>query len=131
MRGFDDRKISGDRLVALQKRRVTIIVDKVPRTLDEMLRNKSKDPADCLVTEMLQRLQTKNVHEVHWFDKRFERECRATESKILHRAFLKKPDAKFGKALRGFRAVALLKRVYFQMQTILCKMASTKKTTTT
>ena len=45
----------------------------------------------------------------HWFDKRFKGECRAPEAwNILRLVFLKKPDAKLEKGLRGFRAIALL-----------------------
>ena len=67
--------ISGDRRVALQERRVTITVDKVLRARGNMLRNKAKGPADCLVAEMLLWLPTETVYEVtHWFDKRFKGE---------------------------------------------------------
>ena len=60
----------GDQCVALQGRRVTITMDKVMRARRKMLRNKANGPADCLVTEMLQCLQTETVFEVaHWFDK--------------------------------------------------------------
>ena len=50
------------------------------------------------------------VHEVaHWFEKRFIGECPAPEAwKIFRLDFLKKPDAKLEKGLRGFRASALL-----------------------
>ena len=59
-------------------------------------------PADCLVTEMLYEV-------THWFDKRFQGECRAPEAWIILRfVFLKKPDAKLEKAPRGIRAIALL-----------------------
>ena len=41
-------------------------------------KNKANGLADCLVTEMLQRLPVKSVYEVtHWFEKRFKGECRA------------------------------------------------------
>ena len=44
-----------------------------------------------------------------WFDKRLKGECRAPEAwTILRLVFLKKPDAKLEKGLRGFRAIALL-----------------------
>ena len=75
-----------------------------------MQRNRANGPADCLVTEMLQCLPTETVYGVaHWFDKQFEGECRAPEAwTFLHLVFLKKPDAKLEKGLRGFRAIALL-----------------------
>ena len=75
-----------------------------------MLRNKANGRADCLVTEMLQCSPTETVYEMaHWFDKRFQGECRAPEAwNILRLVFLKKPDAKLEKGLRGFRASALL-----------------------
>ena len=59
---------------------------------------------------MLQCLPTETVYEVtHWFDKRSEGECRAPEAwKIQRLVFLKKPDARLDKGLRGFRAIALL-----------------------
>ena len=59
---------------------------------------------------MLQCLPTETVYEVaHWFNKRFRGECRAPEAwKVLRLVFLKKPDAKLDKGLRGFRALALL-----------------------
>ena len=52
------QRISGDRRVALQGRRGTSTVDKVLRARGKMLRNKANGPADCLLTEMLQRLPT-------------------------------------------------------------------------
>ena len=73
------------------------------------MKNKANGPADCLVTEMLQCLPTETVYEVaHWFEKRFKGDCRAPEAwTILRLVFLKKPDAKLEKGLRGFRAIAL------------------------
>ena len=93
------QRISGDRRVALQERRVTITMDKVLRPRGEMLRNKANRPAHCLVTEMLQCLPTETVCEVaHWSDKRFKGECRAPEAwKVLRLVFRKKPDAKLEK----------------------------------
>ena len=45
----------------------------------------------------------------HWFQKRFQGDCRAPEAwRILRLVFLKKPDARLEKGLRGFRAIALL-----------------------
>ena len=75
-----------------------------------MLRNKANGPADCRVTEMLQCLSTETVYEVaHWLDKRFRGECPALEAwKVLRLVFLKKPDAKLDRSLRGFHAIALL-----------------------
>ena len=65
------QRISGDRRVTLQGRRVTITVDKVLRARGKMLRNKANGSVDCLVTEMLQCLPTETVYEVaHWSDKR-------------------------------------------------------------
>ena len=67
------QRISGDRRVSLEGRRVTITVDKVLPALGKMLRNKANGLADCLVTEMLQCLPTETVYEVtHWFDQRFK-----------------------------------------------------------
>ena len=43
------------------------------------------------------------------FQKRFQGDCRAPEAwRILRLVFLKKPDARLEKGLRGFRAVVLL-----------------------
>ena len=54
-------------------------------------------------------LPTETVHEVaYWFDKLLKGECRAPDAwKILRFVFLKKPDAKLEKGIRGFRAIAL------------------------
>ena len=84
------QRITGDRRVAAQGCRIQI--------------------TDCLVTEMLRCLPTENVFEVaYWIDKRLTGDCRALEAwKIIHLVFLKKPDAKLEKGLRGFRAIALL-----------------------
>ena len=97
------QRTSGDRHVALHGRRVLITVDEVLRARGKM-RNKANGPAACLVAEMLRFLPTETVYEVaHWFDK-----CRAPEAwTVLRLVFLKKPDAKLGKGLRGFRAIAL------------------------
>ena len=40
------QRISGDRRVAVQGRRVTITVDRVLRARDKVLRNKANGPAD-------------------------------------------------------------------------------------
>ena len=56
------QRISGDRRVSLEGRRVTITVDKVLPALGKMLRNKANGLADCLVTEMLQCLPTETVY---------------------------------------------------------------------
>ena len=50
------------------------------------------------------------IYEVtHWFQKRFQGDCRAPEAwRILRLLFLKKPDARLEKGLRGFRSIALL-----------------------
>ena len=64
------------------------------------MKNKANGPADSCVTEMLQFF----ADGAHWFDKRLKGECRAPEArKILRLVFLKKPDAKLEKGLRGFR----------------------------
>ena len=104
------QRISGDRRVVLEVRRMQITVDMVLRARGKSMRNKANGPADCLVTEMLQCLRTETVYEAtHWFDKRFKGECRAPEARtILAFVFIKKPDAKLQKGLRGFRAIALL-----------------------
>ena len=71
------QRISGHRRVALQWRRVTITVDMVLQARGKMPRNMANGPADCLVTEMLQCLPTKTVHEVAcWFDERLKGECK-------------------------------------------------------
>ena len=69
------------------------------------MKNKANGPADCLVAEMLQCLPTETVYEVaYWFEKRFKGLCRAPEAwKIFRLLFLKKPDAKLEKGLRGDR----------------------------
>ena len=75
-----------------------------------MLCGKSSGLADCLVVEMLSRLPTEVIYKVtHWFQKRFEGDCRAPEVwRILRLVFLKKLGARLEKGLRGFRAIALL-----------------------
>ena len=89
--------VCGVSAVAIQGRRVQITVNRVLRARGKMLRGKSNGPADCLVVEMLSRLPTEVIYEVtHWFQKRFEG------------VFLKKPDARLEKGLRGFGAIALL-----------------------
>ena len=66
------QRVSGDRRVALQGRRIQITVDKVLLARGKMMRNKANGPADCLVAEMLRCLPTETVYEVaYWFDKRF------------------------------------------------------------
>ena len=67
---------------------------------------------------MLQCLLTETVYEVaYWFEKRFKGECRAPEAwKILCLVFLKKPDAKLERGLRGLRAIAL-SSVFFKWYT--------------
>ena len=104
------QRISGDRHVALQGRRIQITVERFLSARGKMMRNKANGPADCLVTEMLRCLPTETVFEVaYWFDKRHKGECRAPEAwTTLRLVFLKKPDAKVEKGLRGFRAIALL-----------------------
>ena len=104
------QKNRGDTLVALQGRRIQITADWVLRARGKMRKNKANGPADCLVTAMLQCLPMETMYEVaHWFEKRFRGECRAPEAwKVLRLVFLKKPDAKLEKGLRGFCAIALL-----------------------
>ena len=65
----------------------------------------------------LRELHIETVYEItHWFEKRLKDEYRAPAAwkKILRLVFFKKPDAKLGKGLRGFRAVALMS-VLFKM----------------
>ena len=89
--------VCGDSAVAIHGRRVQITVNRVLRARGKLLRGKSNGPADCLVVEMLSRLPTEVIYEVtHWFQKRFAL------------VFLKKPDARLEKGLRGFGAIALL-----------------------
>ena len=94
-----------------------------------MLRNKANEPADCLVTEMLQCLPTETVYEItHWFDMRFKGECRATEAwKVLRLVYFKKPGAKVEKGLRGFRAIALLGVFSICFTTVLVDMLHENK----
>ena len=96
------QRVSGDRHVALQGRRILIVVD--------MILEYANGLAHCLVTEMLGCLPTETVHEVAcWFDKFFKGECQAPDAwEVLCLVFLKKPHAKLEKGLRGFRATALL-----------------------
>ena len=93
------QRVSGERRVAMQGRRMMISRQSSARTWCEMLRNKANGPADCLVTEMLRCLPTETVYEVAYrFDKRFKGECRVPDAwKVLRLVFLKKPDAKRGK----------------------------------
>ena len=100
----------GDSVVAIQGRRVQITVHRVLRARGKMQSGKSNGPADCLVVEMLNRLPTEVVYEItHWFQRRFLGISKAPEAwRILRLVFLKKPDAKLEKGLRGFRAIALL-----------------------
>ena len=119
----------GDHCAAFQGRRATITMDKVLRARGKMLHNKSYGPADCLVTEMLQCQPMETVYEVaHWFDKRFRGDCRALEAwKVLRHVFLKKPDAKLEKGLRGFRAIALLSVFSKWYATVLVDMLHEEK----
>ena len=75
-----------------------------------MLRGKSDGPADCLVVETLSHLPTEVIYEVtHWFQKRFQGDCRAPEAwRSLRLVFLKKSDTRLEKGQRGFRAITLL-----------------------
>ena len=94
-------EVSGDRRVALQRRRIQITVDRILRARGKM-KNKANGPADCCVTEMLQYLPM----ETGSTDGSWER-CRAPEAwKILRVVFLEKPDAKLQKGLRGFIAIS-------------------------
>ena len=109
------QRCRGDSAVAIQGREVQITVNRVLRARGKMLRGKANGPADygpadCLVVEMLSRLPTEVIYEVtHWFQKRFQVGCRAPEAwRISRLVFLKKPDARLEKVLRGFRAIALL-----------------------
>ena len=64
----------------------------------------------------------------HWFDKRFRGECRAPEAwTVLRFVFLKKPDAKLEKGLRGFRAIALLSVFSKWYATVLVDMLRDEK----
>ena len=65
----------GDSLITLQDRRRRITVERVLRARGKMMKNKANGPADCLETEMLQRLPMETVYEVtHWFEN-VSREC--------------------------------------------------------
>ena len=97
----------GEYAVALRGRRIQITIERILRARGKMMKNKANRAADCLVTEMLQCLQTETVYEVAcWFDKRLKGGTEAW--KILRLVFLKKPDSKLEKALRGFLAIPLL-----------------------
>ena len=64
----------------------------------------------------------------HWFDKRFRGESRAPEAwKVLRLVFLKKPDAKLEKGLRGFRAIAPLSVFSKWYTTVLVDMLHDEK----
>ena len=119
----------GDSLAALQGQHLQITVDRVLPARRKMMKNKANGPADCLVTAMIQCLQMETVYEVaHWFEKRFRGECRAPEAwKILRLVFLKKPDAKLEKGLRGFRAIALLTVFSKWYTTVLVDMLHEEK----
>ena len=84
--------------LAWQGRRVDITVGRVLRARGKMMKDRANGTGDCLVTEMLQDLHMEAVYEItHWFEKRFRRECRASETwKVL--VFLKRPDARLEKA---------------------------------
>ena len=105
-----EKRCRGDSVVAIQGRRVQITVNRVLRARGKMFSGKSNGPADCLVVEMLSRLPTVVIYEVtHWFQRRFVVTSRAPEAwRILRLVFLKKPDARLERVLRGFRAIALL-----------------------
>ena len=76
-----EQRCRGDSAVAEQGRRVQITVNRALRARGKMLRGKSNGPADCLVVEMLLSLLTEVICEVtHWFQKRFQGECRAPEA---------------------------------------------------
>ena len=93
-------------------RRVAIMVGKVLRARGAMLRNKTNGPADCLVTELLRCSPTEIVYKGSSLvrqasDSKVNAEL-PEAWKVLRLVFLKKPDAKLEKGLRGFRAIALL-----------------------
>ena len=71
------------------------------------MKNKANGPSDCLVTEMLQTFPIESVCEItHRFE---EMERRAPQTwNVLRLVFLKMPDARQEKNLRGLRAVALM-----------------------
>ena len=123
------QRVSGDRRVAPQGRRVQITVNSVLRARGKVLRNKANGPTDCLVTEMLQCLPTETVYVVaHWFDKRFKGECRAPEAwTILRLVFLMKLDAKLEQGLRGFRAIAVLSAFSEWYTTVLVELLHEEK----
>ena len=104
------QRCRGDSAVAVQGRRLQITVNRVLRARGKMLLGKSSGPANCLVVEMLSRLPTEVIYEVtHWFQMRFQGDCRVPEAWcILRLVFLKKPDASSEKGLRGFRVIASL-----------------------
>ena len=78
---------------------------------------------------MLNRLPTEVVYEVtHWFQKRFSGISKAPEAwRILRLVFLKKPDAKLEKGLRGFRAIVLLSVFSKWYSTVLVDMLHEEK----
>ena len=55
------QRVSGDRHVALQERRIQITVERVLRARGKAKRNKANGPADFLVTDMLQCLPTETT----------------------------------------------------------------------
>ena len=82
------RRSRGDSSVALQGGHRQITIDRVLRARDKMMKNKAKEPADCLVTEMLQCLSTETVYGMMSGSRGVENSPSC---------FLKEPDAKLEK----------------------------------
>ena len=104
------QRCRGGSAVVFEVRRMQITVNRVLRARGKMPRAKSIGLADCLVVEMLSRLPTEVIYDVtHWFQKRFQGDCRVAEAwRILSLVFPKKPDARLEKGLRGFRGTPVL-----------------------
>ena len=101
----------GDSLTPVQGRRIRITVDRVLHARGKMTKNKAKGPADCLLTEMLCSVCLWGLCTRSHIGSRGDSEGSAGPPegwKVLRLVFLKKPEAKLEKGLRGFRAIALL-----------------------
>ena len=105
---FREQRSRGESLTRWQKRELVITVDSAERATGRMMMNKSSSPKDCIVTEVV--IPMSCVYEItHWFNRRLKGLHTAPVAwKVLRLVFLKKPDAKLEKDIRGFRAIALM-----------------------
>ena len=107
---FREQRSRGESLTSWQKRELVITVDSVVRATGRMMMNKSSSPKDCIVTEVVRETPMSCVYEItHWFIRRLKGLHTAPVAwKVLRLVFLKTPDAKHEKDIRGFRAIALM-----------------------